>query len=640
MTFDPTLRERARDWLAAGDEAAFQAWWQALPVEQRRADPWLLLVEAAWHRQRRAGAEAAHALGRAAAAFAADDACGQFALAVAQLGLAGDRHDHAALARWAARAAGLVAAGTEIDRAEYLDNMARAAALAGDAALAEARWREVLQLPRFDSALVGTMQLQAAVYLGLLALERTELEEAARRFRRALALGRQLPPRPAIRFGTELYLARVLALQGDFEGAEAAFAALPPPAEEAQAAVAELYRAEARLAAGELAAADALLASAIARFDLVGAETAELALALGARGRLRTRQGRAPEGRRLIEQGLAIAGPRADVRAALLLGLAETTDAPAEPLREALSLAREAGVPYLEARAGLALGGEAADAANRTITRLGCFGVRREALVARPAPGPVRPAAPASTPAAPAAERALALRALGDAVVACRGETITQWPRRRARLLIFALALAPAGYAKEDLAELLAPDLGFAEAEHQLDNTMSTLRKQLEPQLVGKQPSAFLEVRDRRYRLRPETFSADFQAFNAALSHAAAAVTAGDGRGQRDALALAMEIYAGDLLAEPFFAAHFTTEREHFRQRFLEAALALAELHHEDAEDEAARACWERVLEIDPACDEAHEALIEAYEDLGRRSLADQQRRRREEAMKKLGLLA
>lgn len=614
-------REEARDWLFTGHDDRFEAWLQSHSVANRLADPWLLLVEGEWHHHARRHAEARFCLERAVAAFeAAEDHPGLFAACVDLMGVAGNQHDADALAVWAARATEWLPHGTLLDQAEYYHNLACAHLVQGRPAEAEALFRRVLDLPRFGSKIIGSIQQFAALNLGIMAMERSELEEAARRYRKALLLAEKQPLRPAIRYGAELYSARVAYVRGEFSAAEAALAALPAPPDPYRAAEAQQLHAELHLLRGRLEEAEQAIEAAIGAYDELNAQSADLGLALCTLGLVRTRQKRQDEALALHERGLALMHGWPQYQALGLLLRAEAEHAPRASLEAAHRLAKEAGAAFPAAWAGLRLGGAAADEARATIARSGCRGVL--ALVNEPAP--------------PAPER-LSLRLFGEFAVRVGDRPVERFPRRKARLLLAALALKPDGYSREDLADLLFPELDFAEAEHQLDNLTSTLRKALQPTLAPKEPSRYLEVRERRYRLHPGTYTHDLEAFGAALD-AARGLSQGDREAWCEAQAAALEHYGGDLLAEPFFLGYFEAEREYWRQRHasatLDLAAALAELGHL----EEAQAHWERLLALDPNCEDAHRQLIALYEAHERHSLAEAQRRRRQEALARLGL--
>jgi DNA-binding SARP family transcriptional activator len=629
MRIDESRREEARDWLVTGQEARFDEWMTSFSVTERHADPDLLLLEGEWYRHERRYPEATFCLEKAADLFAThDDSQGCFAVFVDLMGVAWDRQDLDAFARWSRRAEVLLSHATLLDQAEYFNNLACHELALGRSTEAESLWRRVLNLPRFGSLHIASIQQFATLNLGVVAMERTEVDEAARRFRQVLTLAERHPLRPSARFGAMLYLARLSYIRGDFSGAREGLATLPEAPDSYRSAEAALLEADLELAEDHLSLAEAALQRAIAHFDSLNVETADLGLALGMLGFVRGRQGARGQALDLHERAISHTKGWPQYLAAVHLYRAEISEVPNVELELAWKLARQAGSRYYSAWAGFKLGGGHADEATALVEQVGCYGIRRLPWMHGVSKAEIEETSPA-----------LFLSALGELEVRLNGDRLANWSRRKAPVLLMALAFARDGRAREDLAELLFPDHGPAEAEHQLDNLSSVLRKLLEPTLGRKAASRFIEVKDRRYRLVEGSWTADFEEFGREIAKAERARREGD-RAEWEAIAArALSLYRGDLLSDPFYEPWFEAERQYYRQLFLRVGLALADDLVASGREAEAQDLWERLLVVDSTCLEAHGGLIRLFEAHGRQSLAEAQRSRQNLAFKTLGLV-
>jgi DNA-binding SARP family transcriptional activator len=200
-------------------------------------------------------------------------------------------------------------------------------------------------------------------------------------------------------------------------------------------------------------------------------------------------------------------------------------------------------------------------------------------------------------------------------------------PRKKAKALLALLALHPDGLGREALADRLFPDLGFEAGLHQLDVTLSTLRKALEPALAPRQKSRWLDTADKRVRLRADqaALELDVAAFDQAFAAGQRARAQGDGTAAEAAFARAAELYRGDLLDEPALLDLFDLERTGYRARALEALGALVALSVAAGRDEPARAYAERILALDPADEAAHRTLLRIFLRFGERDRARRQ---------------
>jgi TolB-like protein/two-component SAPR family response regulator len=221
-------------------------------------------------------------------------------------------------------------------------------------------------------------------------------------------------------------------------------------------------------------------------------------------------------------------------------------------------------------------------------------------------------------------ERAMALEItlLGGFQAKADGAPLTL-PTRKAEALLAFLALKP-GVARrrERIAATLWSRSGEAQARGSLRQTLTTLRKALQPAGV-----AGIVSDGDTLHLDPEGVSVDAARLDAALAG-----------GSQDDLARAAGLYAGDLLegfalAEEPFEEWLAAERTRIREGALEAMRRLLDNYAEAGETEAGLALGERLLALDPTVEAAHRAMMRLHAAAGGRSAVVKQYRRCREAL-------
>jgi len=191
-------------------------------------------------------------------------------------------------------------------------------------------------------------------------------------------------------------------------------------------------------------------------------------------------------------------------------------------------------------------------------------------------------------------------------------------PTRKAEALLAFLALKP-GVARrrERIAATLWPRSGEAQARGSLRQTLTTIRKALQPAGVA----GIISDGDTLH-LDPEGVSVDAARLDAALADGSAAE-----------LARAAELYAGDLLdgfalnEEPF-EDWLGAERTRIRENALEAMRRLLDRHAGAGETAQGLALGERLLALDPTVEAAHRAMMRLHAAAGGRSAVVKQYRR------------
>src|SRR5215203_6345124 len=200
------------------------------------------------------------------------------------------------------------------------------------------------------------------------------------------------------------------------------------------------------------------------------------------------------------------------------------------------------------------------------------------------------------------------LRLLGDFSVSVGDRTMWKgaWRSRKAASLVKLLALAPGHRLhREQVMDLLWPDLGRMAASNNLRQALHTARQALEPDLPAD--SCYLASQDESLVLCPGgSLWVDVEAFEQAASTA---------RSSREPAAYeaALILYAGELLPTDRYEEWADEHRLRLHETYLSLLLGLARLHEERGEYGLAIEALRRVVAEEPAREEAHVRLMRLY---------------------------
>jgi DNA-binding SARP family transcriptional activator len=226
----------------------------------------------------------------------------------------------------------------------------------------------------------------------------------------------------------------------------------------------------------------------------------------------------------------------------------------------------------------------------------------------------------------------LELRLLGgfSARVGSRSVQEGDWRLRKAKSLVKLLALEPGHRLhREQVMDLLWPDLDPEGAANSLNKALHAARRALEPDLVPGRPSLYLRLQGDLLTLQsPERLWVDVPAFEAA---GAAARQAGDVEAYRSAL----ELYRCELLPEDRYEEWADLRREELRSLHISLLLELARLLELRGEHEPAIQQLQQVVAADPAHEEAHASLMRVQALSGHRHQALRQYERLREALQR-----
>ena len=232
--------------------------------------------------------------------------------------------------------------------------------------------------------------------------------------------------------------------------------------------------------------------------------------------------------------------------------------------------------------------------------------------------GPQRAAAEQRDPRPGEANRgAVRIWLLGGFRVSVGSRTIgdDEWRLKKAGSLVKLLALAPHHRLhREQVMDLLWPDLEADAATNNLHRTLHFARRTLEPPPTTAY--RYLRLREGMISLSPDgPLWVDVEAFEDAAS------TARRGR-EPAAYRAAIDLYAGELLPGDRYEEWAQHRREELRRAYLELLAGLGGLHEEREEYGPAIEVLERILANEPAHEEAHAGLMRLYALSGQRHRA------------------
>jgi len=211
-------------------------------------------------------------------------------------------------------------------------------------------------------------------------------------------------------------------------------------------------------------------------------------------------------------------------------------------------------------------------------------------------------------------------------------------PRHRSVLHLLALR-AGRPLHRDHLVEALWPgEVDARAAARNLQVAVSTVRQVLEPGVARGGSSLLVREAD-SYRLAlDDGADIDLRTFERAVGAGRAARAVGRLEEAEEALARALDTYAGELLPGDGPAEWVVKERDFFRLEAADAAHALACVRLDRGRPRAAARAAERGVRIDRFCDGLWRLLPDAYERAGDLAAAQLARRRYREVLVELGL--
>ncbi len=220
----------------------------------------------------------------------------------------------------------------------------------------------------------------------------------------------------------------------------------------------------------------------------------------------------------------------------------------------------------------------------------------------------------------------LAIRTLGSFGI-WRGDQEVRdrdWRSSKARQL-FQLLVTERGQAltREQVTEILWPDMEADAAANNLRVTINRLGKALEPDRPEGAPPAYILQQSETYGLNTESdLEIDAATFANAIDEGRTAYLRNQRAAAIHSLRRAVGLYSGPYLPDCLYEDWAAVERERLSLLFSEGALLLASMLFEDGQfHEAIGLAW-RVLDQDRAYEDAYRLLMRAHTALGERTTA------------------
>lgn len=216
----------------------------------------------------------------------------------------------------------------------------------------------------------------------------------------------------------------------------------------------------------------------------------------------------------------------------------------------------------------------------------------------------------------------LELRLLGSTEITVDDARIDDrlWTRRKSKSLVKILALAPRHQvSREQLMELLWPELDPDLSANNLNKIIHAARRTLEPELKSGAESRFIVTIEQQVGLRaPGGLWIDAEEFETI------ALTALKGDSVAD-VDRALSLYRGDLLEEDRYEEWTQTRRAHLKRLYERLLAHAGQLDEAQGKMLQSIDRWSRLLAVDNCNEDAHRQLMRLYALTGSRHLAVQQ---------------
>lgn len=202
-----------------------------------------------------------------------------------------------------------------------------------------------------------------------------------------------------------------------------------------------------------------------------------------------------------------------------------------------------------------------------------------------------------------------------------------QFARRRS-LVILKILLTRYGKSvhRDELQEILWPDVDSAAARPLLNVAIHYLRRGLEPDLPEGATSRYIQTMGDAYAFATDgPHRLDTEVFRVALETAAQAEEHGEIHRAIAAREEALATYAGDFLEDEIYSDWCALERTYLRERFLSALRQLARNYVQVQCLDEAIACLRRALRAEATLEDVHRFLMKALWQAGRRDEAVRQ---------------
>lgn len=224
-------------------------------------------------------------------------------------------------------------------------------------------------------------------------------------------------------------------------------------------------------------------------------------------------------------------------------------------------------------------------------------------------------------------QQGLWVYALGPLRVERDGQLIERWGGDKAgtyqaeALFAFLFDRRGRGVSKDEVAEVIWPELAIDRADTAFHRTLSALRRTLEPELKRGNQSTTVTFHHERYWLNPSSVTgSDLELFNAAIERGHAAARRDDTEQAVLSFSQALQLYRGAYLDDcPFYgdSSYVEPRRIELHAQHLEALLTLAGIHERRGQPSEAAACYRRALFVtDGDCPAAEDGITRLQQQL------------------------
>lgn len=232
----------------------------------------------------------------------------------------------------------------------------------------------------------------------------------------------------------------------------------------------------------------------------------------------------------------------------------------------------------------------------------------------------MRPSSSTFVPEIVPRNAALEVCLLGSFQITVGGVAVNRslWQRKRPETLVKLLALQPSRQLhREQIIDLLWPELDSNSAARQLNKSIYMARRALEPELSPFAPSAFLVTERHMVSLRaPGGLWVDADVFE---ELAAAAICNDD----LPAGIAALDLYTGDLLPENLYDDWAAPRRERLRQTYATLLRRMAALRESNADLWGGIETLRRLMAFNPSDEPACRDLMRLFASVGHKDMVE-----------------
>ena len=206
----------------------------------------------------------------------------------------------------------------------------------------------------------------------------------------------------------------------------------------------------------------------------------------------------------------------------------------------------------------------------------------------------------------------------GDAMIRAN-----EWKGTQSKLLLQALLSHGSGGAQVDvLAEDLWPEISPDAAGRRFKAVLHRLRTSLEPDMETRFRSSYLVLKGNQLGMNMDLCEVDTDKFQALVQDGEHRERAGDVKSALNCYEEAVNLYAGDFLADERYAEWAQRKRRELRQKYVGVLLKTARIYEERGSLSKAVRLYEKCIQADPALELGYQRLMSLYADTGKRSEA------------------